>query len=129
LPCRLKTDASLREQNKSGDALDEECWLPAELVSPVLRGREGLVEVARLLTALNTLPVEVNRTTGLHVHVSAWHASYIMAPVLPLHFIAQHSTKGLQLSRLSAVHDALRYNTVTVALQTLGHASATLSLS
>jgi hypothetical protein len=36
----------------------------------VLKGRRGLVEVARALTALNTLPVEVNPTTGLHVHVS-----------------------------------------------------------
>jgi hypothetical protein len=74
--CRLKKDGSVRNKradtaSSSNVSLQEAaCWLPAELESPVLRGREGLLEVARLLTALNTLPVEVNGTTGLHVHVS-----------------------------------------------------------
>jgi hypothetical protein len=45
--------------------------LKAELVSPVLQGRQGLEEVARALHALNTLPVEVNWRTGLHIHVRA----------------------------------------------------------
>jgi hypothetical protein len=62
--CRLKMDGSINNRRSL------RCWLPAELVSPVLRGREGLMEVARALAALNTLPVEVNWTTALHVHVS-----------------------------------------------------------
>jgi hypothetical protein len=36
----------------------------------VLKGRQGLAEVARVLAILNTLPIEVNKTTALHVHVS-----------------------------------------------------------
>jgi hypothetical protein len=47
-------------------------FLEVELVSPVLQGQQGLVEVARALRALNTLPVEVNWRTGLHIHVRAY---------------------------------------------------------
>jgi hypothetical protein len=44
-------------------------YVPAELVSPVLQGKQGLLEVAHALTVLNTLSIECNWTTGLHVHV------------------------------------------------------------
>jgi hypothetical protein len=61
----LDPSAATVRQSPSGDA----AWVPCELVSPVLKGRDGLLEVARVLTALNTLPIEVNKSTGLHVHV------------------------------------------------------------
>jgi hypothetical protein len=62
--CRLVTDQSINT------TLERALLLDAELVSPVLKGRQGLAEVARVLTILNTLPIEVNETTALHIHVS-----------------------------------------------------------
>jgi hypothetical protein len=44
---------------------------PMELVSPPLRGRAGLAEVARVLAVLNRLGCSVNRSCGLHVHHDA----------------------------------------------------------
>jgi hypothetical protein len=40
-----------------------------ELVSPVLQGGDGLSEVSRLLNALPTSVIQVNKSMGLHVHV------------------------------------------------------------
>lgn len=46
-------------------------WLhSAELVSPVLRGVEGLQTIIDVLRAIAPLRPCVNDTTGLHVHVS-----------------------------------------------------------
>jgi len=42
-----------------------------ELVSPVLKGREGLDEVRRVCEALNLIGAKVNKTCGLHVHHDA----------------------------------------------------------
>jgi|TARA_R100000049_G_C1938164_1_gene82069 hypothetical protein len=39
-----------------------------EIVSPPLKGRDGLAEVKRVMDALVSLGAEVNRTCGLHVH-------------------------------------------------------------
>jgi hypothetical protein len=52
------------------DPDNHQMYFQAELVSPVLKGRQGLLEVAHTLSVLNTLPVECNWSTGLHVHVS-----------------------------------------------------------
>eukprot|EP00197_Chlamydomonas_leiostraca_P004618 CAMPEP_0202864066 /NCGR_PEP_ID=MMETSP1391-20130828/4456_1 /ASSEMBLY_ACC=CAM_ASM_000867 /TAXON_ID=1034604 /ORGANISM="Chlamydomonas leiostraca, Strain SAG 11-49" /LENGTH=499 /DNA_ID=CAMNT_0049543771 /DNA_START=147 /DNA_END=1643 /DNA_ORIENTATION=- len=53
------------------DAHDtERAWLGAEFVSPILQGAEGIAQVHRMAAALKPLPLEVNTTTGLHVHVS-----------------------------------------------------------
>jgi hypothetical protein len=43
---------------------------PASPYSSCLQGKEGLSEVARVVAALRTLPVEINNSTGLHVHVA-----------------------------------------------------------
>lgn len=40
-----------------------------EVVSPVLSGRDGLLQVVEVLQLLNRLGVHVNRSTGLHIHV------------------------------------------------------------
>ena len=40
-----------------------------ELVSPILKGYEGLRKVKRVLTLLNKNNVYVDRECGLHVHV------------------------------------------------------------
>ena len=42
-----------------------------EIVSPVLRGREGLEQVRQVAALLQELGARVNRTCGLHVHVGA----------------------------------------------------------
>ena len=42
-----------------------------EIVSPVLRGRDGLEQVRRVAALLQELGARVNRTCGLHVHVGA----------------------------------------------------------
>ena len=40
-----------------------------ELVSPILKGEEGLVELAKALDALRNAGAKVNTTCGLHVHI------------------------------------------------------------
>jgi hypothetical protein len=40
-----------------------------EIVSPVLRGIEGINEVRQVVAALNTWGAAINSSTGLHVHV------------------------------------------------------------
>jgi hypothetical protein len=42
-----------------------------ELVSPVLRGYEGLEDLARACRALNNCGAQVNNSCGLHVHLGA----------------------------------------------------------
>ena len=42
-----------------------------ELVSPVLRGYEGLEDLARACRALNACGAQVNNSCGLHVHLGA----------------------------------------------------------
>jgi hypothetical protein len=40
-----------------------------ELVSPILRGRDGLEQVAKALDALRNAGAKVNKSCGIHVHV------------------------------------------------------------
>ena len=42
-----------------------------EIVSPVLRGGDGIRQLERVLDVLNRRGVKVNRTCGLHVHIGA----------------------------------------------------------
>ena len=44
---------------------------PFELVSPPMRGDEGLETIKKVCAVLNRLGVKVNRSTGLHVHHEA----------------------------------------------------------
>src|SRR5262245_8670273 len=46
-----------------------------EIVSPVLRGREGLASVRAMVARLNSMGAVVNKTCGLHVHVGI-HPDY-----------------------------------------------------
>ena len=54
---KIVSDASLRGRN------------PGELVSPILRGQEGLEALRKVCRVLNELGVAVNRSCGLHVHL------------------------------------------------------------
>lgn len=42
-----------------------------EVVSPVLRGEDGMRQVAKVCEVLNEMGCRVNRTCGLHVHVNS----------------------------------------------------------
>ena len=42
-----------------------------EVVSPILRGPEGLAQVRKVMGALTAAGAKVNRTCGLHVHIGA----------------------------------------------------------
>jgi hypothetical protein len=64
-----KSDGSIASGRRSGENHLKD-FIAAELVSPILQGQSGLEQVARALAVLNTLPVEVNWRTGLHIHVS-----------------------------------------------------------
>ena len=42
-----------------------------EVVSPILKGKKGLLSLAILCGSLNTIEAKVNRSCGLHVHIGA----------------------------------------------------------
>ncbi len=52
---------------------------PVEVRSPPLQGREGLLQIYQAMEALSVLKPNVNRTTGLHVHVSLCLESLVSA--------------------------------------------------
>ena len=54
-----------RDGSVHGDAND----LPCEIVSPILRGEDGLRQVYNTLATLKEKGHRVNATTGIHVHV------------------------------------------------------------
>ena len=49
------------------DASGQTC----EVVSPIMRGQDGLAEVARVMDALRAAGATVNRSCGMHVHIGA----------------------------------------------------------
>lgn len=61
---KIVTDASVTSRGTGvGSGL--------ELVSPVLRGQAGFIELAKAVTALLNAGAKVDRTCGIHVHVGA----------------------------------------------------------
>ena len=46
-----------------------------EIVSPILKGQEGMNELVRVLDILNTTRARVNKKCGIHVHVGAEDAT------------------------------------------------------
>lgn len=46
-------------------------FAPFELVSPILKGQDGLLQVKKVCEILNSLNVKVNKSCGLHVHHDA----------------------------------------------------------
>src|SRR5262249_39920135 len=45
-------------------------YMPGEVVSPVLKGADGLRQLKTVYDWLNSVGAKVNRSTGFHVHVS-----------------------------------------------------------
>ena len=60
---KFVSDSSIRGEN------------PIECVSPVLTGREGMKSLENCCKALNEANAQVNRSTGLHVHIGAQNLS------------------------------------------------------
>jgi hypothetical protein len=60
---KFVSDSSIRSEN------------PIECVSPVLTGREGMKSLENCCKALNEANAQVNRSTGLHVHIGAQNLS------------------------------------------------------
>jgi hypothetical protein len=54
---------------------DGRMWFPLEMVSPILRGEDGLRQVEKVCAAMIDLGCEVNKTCGLHVHIGAGQAT------------------------------------------------------
>jgi hypothetical protein len=50
-------------------------WVGCEIVSPVLKGPEGIAQVVEVIRALNEKGHRVNATCGVHVHVG-WDTSW-----------------------------------------------------
>lgn len=69
LDCRVKYDSSIVCNPRLPS-----CY-QAELVSPVLRGRAGLYNTFDVMRAIKTHHPFVNKSTGMHVHVSAFMPS------------------------------------------------------
>ena len=61
---QAKSDSSIRP---------EVGYAAVEVVSPVLKGMEGLHDVVMMVDHLNAIGAKVNRSCGLHVHVGARH--------------------------------------------------------
>lgn len=64
LECSIKKDESI-----TFDKYDDD-YTAMEIVSPVLHGVAGLLDVVDVLRALHIICLEHNELTGLHVHVS-----------------------------------------------------------
>lgn len=56
---KMVYDSSIRGENSN------------EVVSPILKGRNGLDSLKALCNALNSIGAKVNRSCGLHVHIGA----------------------------------------------------------
>ena len=65
-----------------------------EIVSPVLRGAEGLAQVAEVVKTLEAKGHRVNASTGVHVHVG-WKREWDSAALARLVTITAYVEKGL----------------------------------
>ncbi len=65
-----------------------------EIVSPVLRGAEGLAQVAEVASALEARGHRVNASCGVHVHIG-WNTSLPTAALARLITIVAYAERGL----------------------------------
>lgn len=61
-----------------------------EIVSPVLKGKEGLEQAQAVLRTLKAWGAKVNKSTGLHIHVGAGFKSSLPATLRLVHLVAQY---------------------------------------
>ena len=69
-------------------------YTPCEIVSPILRGAEGIDEVIRVLAKLNELGFIIARNSGTHVHVG-WDDAWGAETLARLISIFSYLEKGL----------------------------------
>jgi len=67
---------------------------PCEIVSPVLRGAEGLTQVLEVLRSLEAKGHRVNHSCGVHVHVG-WKRDWPIEALARLVTIVAYAEKGL----------------------------------
>jgi hypothetical protein len=67
---------------------------PCEIVSPILRGAEGLAQVAEVVRTLEAKGHKVNITCGVHVHVG-WKSTWSAEALARLVTIVAYAEKGL----------------------------------
>lgn len=67
---------------------------PVEVVSPVLRGSDGLAQLAAMAVKLNAMGAKVNRSCGFHVHVG-FDAANEAAALVRMIFITANVEDGL----------------------------------
>jgi hypothetical protein len=65
-----------------------------EIVSPILRGAEGLAQVAEVIRTLEQMGHTVNRSCGVHCHVG-WRPDFSAQALARLIVIASYLEKGL----------------------------------
>jgi hypothetical protein len=87
LPAGWKAEADGSIDNSNGG---HRC----EIVSPVLRGAEGLAQVAEVVKTLEAKGHRVNASTGVHVHVG-WKREWDSAALARLVTITAYVEKGL----------------------------------
>jgi hypothetical protein len=87
LPAGWKAEADGSIDNSNGG---HKC----EIVSPVLRGAEGLAQVAEVVRTLEAKGHRVNASTGVHVHVG-WKREWDAAALARLVTIASYCEAGL----------------------------------
>jgi hypothetical protein len=84
---RAERDGSICPDSAKGEKA-------CEIVSPVLRGAEGLAQVAEVLRTLEAKGHRVNASCGVHVHVG-WNASLPVEALARLVTIVAYCEKGL----------------------------------
>jgi hypothetical protein len=83
---KAENDGSLRAEHSG--------WRGCEIVSPVLRGPEGIARVAEVIRKLEEKGHRVNMTCGVHVHIG-WSHEYDMRALARLVTIVAYVEKGL----------------------------------
>lgn len=68
--------------------------VPCEIVSPVLRGTEGLAQVAEVVKTLEAKGHRVNASCGVHVHIG-WDAAWGAEAMARLVTIVSYTERGL----------------------------------
>lgn len=61
-----------------------------EIVSPVLKGKEGLEQAQAVLRTLKAWGARVNKSTGLHIHVGAGFRENLRKLLQLVHLVAQY---------------------------------------
>jgi hypothetical protein len=79
-----------------------------EIVSPILRGQDGLAQIAEVLRILEAKGHKVNPSCGVHVHVG-WTSDYSSEALARLVSIVAYAEKGLYAITGTKARERCRY--------------------